>query len=72
MVKFKLIDVGRGNFNGEVNAQTGHPEHVEASILLEAQKHLGSRDVHIQGDNYEGFIYAGTRAVGRYERCDME
>jgi len=68
MPTYKLIDVGRGKFNGEVETPTDHPEHVEAFVLREAKKYLASREVHLSGDNETGLILAGMRPVGRYER----
>ena len=66
--KYKLIDVGRNKFNGVIEAQSEHAEHVEAAILRQARNHLMSCQVHVVGDTVEGTIYAGLRPVGTYKR----
>lgn len=68
-IRFRMIDVGRDKWNGEVVAQSEQPEHVEHALLREARKHLRSKDIDFEGDTESGFItVGGFRAVGRYER----
>ena len=76
-MKYKLIDVGRGKFCGEIEAQTGQPEHVEAAILkvIREKKILRSNGVEIyfeqdeQGIITSGeFVVGGFRTVGKFER----
>lgn len=75
-VKYRLVDVGRNKRSGMVEAQTGHPEHVEAVVLRKAQEYLRSHDIDLfvqvddAGDVDHGDIVAGGfHTVGRFERA---
>lgn len=58
---FKLVDIGRKHFCGEVRAPT-------FKVLLNAVgKHLRSRDVTV---SVLGQVYAGMHPVGRVEPLD--
>lgn len=76
MVKYKLINVGRGKYNGVVETRTGEPEHVEAAVLREVRKHLMSRDVELTFEQDErgivngDVVVGGCRFVGKFERVD--
>ena len=69
---YKLIDVGRAHWSGEVVIHQDDPEYIEAKIEQEARKHLGSRDVQVVGEIDKGIILAGMRPVGRFERVLSE
>jgi len=55
---FRLVDIGRFKFNGEVKADSF------AMLLNAVRKHLASRAVDICED---GTVLAGDRPVGRVE-----
>ncbi len=65
---YELKNVGRNKWCGDVSVRVDVREHIEAAIILEAQKHLMSRDIDIAGNRERGTIFAGLRPVGTYER----
>lgn len=71
MEKYKIINLGRGKWCGEIKAQTDHPEHVEAALMRIARKHLLSDGIDFDGDVDSGFfIVGGFRKVGKYKRIE--
>lgn len=64
--KWKLFEVGRGKFTGEVTVSN------EAELLREVRKHLASRGVDIEYDDAEEttgtVLVGGYRAVGKVIR----
>lgn len=58
-MKYRLIDIGRGKFNGVVDV--AH----EAGLLRAIKRHVMSRDVWIDEG---GCVRAGLHDVGRVER----
>lgn len=67
-VKYRLTNVGRSKWCGEVVAKSEHADDVEFAIYKEATKHLASKGVDIEGDTERGIILAGFRTVGTYEK----
>jgi len=76
-MKYKLIDIGRGKYCGEIEARTGQPEHVEAAILkvIKDRSLLASKDIEIyfeqdeQGLITDGeLVVGGFRTVGKFEQ----
>jgi hypothetical protein len=75
-VRYKLVDVGRGKYNGVVEARTGEPEHVEAVVMrkIRSEHLLASRDVELTFEQDErgivkgDIIVGGFRMAGRFER----
>lgn len=66
---YEIKNLGRSKWCGEVIAQTDHPEHVEAALMVAAQKHLASREIDFDGDvDFGKFIVGGFRVVGEYRR----
>jgi hypothetical protein len=61
--KIKLIDLGRGKFNGEVTVKN------EDQLWKEIKKHVMSNDVEYFYDEEKnwGTIYAGFHAIGNFE-----
>lgn len=73
MVTYKLMNVGRRKWCGEVRAQTDEPGHVEMALLRAAGPHLMSQDIDFNGDNEKGDItVGGCRVVGTYERVRLK
>lgn len=64
--RWKLLEVGRGKFTGEVTVSN------ESELLREVQKHLASRGVDIEYDDPEEttgtVLVGGFRAVGKVIR----
>ena len=74
-MRYRLIDVGRDRWTGEVEAQSGAGEHVEVAVMSEAKKHLGSRDVEmiVEYDKNQlvkrgVILVGGCRTVGKFKR----
>ena len=62
---YRLIDVGRGKYNGTVHVAR------ESDLLHEVRRHLLSNDVSIEWHEGVGTIFAGFHAVGAVTRGDL-
>lgn len=63
-MKFRLIDIGREHYTGEVEARDCRDLH------RALHEHLASHSIEIRYST--GDVYAGLRRVGRIEPVDAE
>ncbi len=65
MARYKLIDLGRAKYNGEVEVES------ELQLVRECKKHLASQGVEIQWKHEDtqesGMVTAGFHRVGWVE-----
>jgi len=66
-MKIRMWDVGRNKWKGVIDCK--FPGDPAIDVIKEARKHLASRDIDVSDpeSTEPGLIFAGVRAVGKWE-----